>query len=151
MINDYTPPTLVRLDARLARITAPHRYRRLDAASFAGFLDRPGIAVVLFAADPLRVPETWDVAVILADALKRVAQPLSVGLLPPEAAVSLAQRYGVSQWPTLVVLRDGSYVDSIEGMMDWDVFQRRLDAALAAPVRRPPGIGIAVQAAGACH
>jgi hydrogenase-1 operon protein HyaE len=154
MMDDYSKPTLTRLDERLARIAAPHSYSRLDAAGFDALLERPGASLVLFAEDPLRVPETWDLAVILADILKSVAQPLRIGLLPPEAALPLSKRYGISLWPTLVGLRDGGYVGSIEGMMDWHVFRRRLEALLEASVRRLPGIGIpvqAVQAPQACH
>jgi hydrogenase-1 operon protein HyaE len=150
-MSDYSKPTLARLDDRLAQIAAPHCYTRLDAASFDDFLEQAGPALVLFAEDPLRVPETWDLAVILADILKGIAEPLRVALLPPEAAVPLGKRYSISLWPTLVGLRDGGYVGSIEGMLDWDVFRHRLEQLLSAPVRRPPGIGIPVQGAHACH
>lgn len=150
-MSDYCNPTLARLDERLARIPAPHRYSRLDGAGFEEFLAQPGAALVLFAEDPQRVPETWDLAVILADILKSVAQPVRVALLPPEVAVPTGRRYGVSLWPTLVGLRDGGYVGSIEGMMDWEVFRRRLEQLLEAPARRPPGVGIPVQTANAPH
>lgn len=151
MTDDYSKPDLMRLDERLAQIAPFHGYRRLDLAGFEPYLDRPGTSLVLFAEDPLRVPETWDLAVILVDVVKRIQQSLNVALLPPDTAVPLAGRYGISRWPTLVVLRDGGYVGAIEGMQDWTVLRRRLDELLVAPVRRLPGIGIAVHSAPATH
>jgi len=150
-MNEFSRPTLARLEERLRGIAAPHRFSVLDAEGFEGLRRQPGLALVFFAEDPLKVPETWDVAVILADALKRLPTPVHLALLAPEAGRALAGRHGVNLWPALVGLRDGGYLGCLEGMMDWSVFSRRLEELLAAPVSRPPGIGIPVQAAAICH
>lgn len=149
--SGYAKPTLARIGERLAGIDAPHGYVALDADNIDAFCQGPGLALLLFAEDPLRVPESWDVAVILADCLKRIAEPVRIGLLGPEAGRPLAQRFGVNLWPALVGLRDGAYLGVIEGMMDWDVFDRRLRELIAAQPGRAPGIGIPVVAAGKCH
>lgn len=150
-MNEFSRPTLARLEERLRGIASPHRFSVLDAEGFEGLRQQSGLALVFFAEDPLKVPETWDVAVILADALKRLPMPVHLALLTPEAGRTLAGRQGVNLWPALVGLRDGGYLGCLEGMMDWSVFSRRLEELLAAPVSRPPGIGIPVQAAATCH
>lgn len=148
---DRSKPTLERIARRLERIAAPHSYAVLDAQGIDAFCGRPGTALLFFAEDPNRVPESWDVTVILADAVKRIAAPLSIGLLGPEVGRSLAGRYGVKLWPSLVGLRDGEYLGCIEGMMDWAVFERRLHELVAARPVRLPGIGIPVVATASCH
>ena len=145
----FAAPTL---DALLQRL-AGRGLAALDAAGFERFAVAPGDAIVLFAEDPARVPETWDIAVILPEILK--AMPgVRAAFLPPEAARPLQARYGFRSWPALLFLRDGAYVGTIEGIRDWADLQREALAMLDTPVSRPPTVGIAVRkdgADGACH
>lgn len=143
-------PSLDRLAGRYAFLASRHAYRPLDAESWAGFVGAPGAAVVLFADDPAKVPETWDLTIILPEAMRHVAGEVRVGLLVPEAARKLAARYGIRFWPALLALRDGEYLGCIEGLKDWSTYARELPALLAAAPSRPPGIGIPLAAAGAC-
>ena len=73
----------------------------------------------------------------------------------PDAARAIAVRYGFRRWPALVVLRDGGYVGAIDGLRNWDDYLGEVARLLAAPVTRPPSIGIAVSGPGApgpgCH
>ena len=57
----------------------------LDTAGFDAFAAAAGDAVVMFAEDPVRVPETWDSAVILPEILKALPATRAA-FLPPEAA-----------------------------------------------------------------
>lgn len=147
----FARPTLDRITERLAAIPAPHAFRLLDAGSAEAFTSTPGLALLFLAEDPLRVPESWDVAVILADALRRIGTPLAIGLVGPDAGRAQAVRYGARIWPALVGLRDGEYLGCIEGMLDWAVFERRLHELLASTPAPRPGIGIPVVAAASCH
>lgn len=146
-------PSLDKLQALYDRHAAQQGYAVLAAESFDEFVAGPGERVVLFADDPRKVPETWDVAVLLPELVACVAGRLSVGLLLPEPARSLAGRYGVSRWPALVFFRDGGYVGVIDGMRDWGVFANEIPAMLERPVTRAPGIGIPVAAStsSTCH
>lgn len=134
-----------RLLALYQRHAASHGHTVLDAAAAAdAFLAGPGDRVLLLADDPRLVPESWDVAVILPDAVKPVAVRLTVGLALPAVARPIAARYGVSLWPALLFVRDGQYVGLLEGMRDWAVYAKEIPAVLNQPVSRAPGIGIPV-------
>lgn len=147
-------PSIERLHERFDVLQARHGYRLLDADRFAGFAQTPGTTLILFADDPAKVPETWDLTIILPEALLCLEAEVRVGLLPPSAARSLAARYGIRIWPALLALRDGQYLGTIEGLKDWSAYVRLLPELLAAEPSRPPGIGIPVMNADAvshCH
>ncbi len=137
-------PTLGRLEQRLAAIGTPHGCVRLEGEGMTAFLAQGGTNLLFFAEDPGKVPETWDLAVILVEALKAQSAPVRIGLLPPPLSREWAPRYGVRVWPALVALRDGGYLGTLEGLQDWGIFSRRLPELLNAPVNRPPGVGIPV-------
>lgn len=147
-------PGIERLNQRLAFLHARHGYSLLDGDSFAAFIAEPGAALILLAEDPAKVPETWDLTVILPEAVERMAVAVRVGIVAPAAARVLAQRYGIRIWPALLALRDGNYLGTIEGLKDWGAYVRLLPELLAAEPSRPPGIGIPVlgaNAAAQCH
>lgn len=153
---NQTSPTLDRLRQRVAALHDRHGFRILDEEVFEDFAAQPGIALVLFTEDPAKVPETWDLAVILPDLVASLAPGVDarhVGILAPAAARPLAARYGIRIWPALLVLRDGAYLGTVEGLQDWAIYRRRLPELLAAAPSRPPGIGIAVSGTpvAACH
>jgi len=147
-------PSLERLAERFGILQVRYGYSLLDAESLAAFADAPGTALLLFAEDPAKVPETWDLTIILPEALKSAGVELRVGLLEPVVARSVAARYGIRFWPALLALRDGDYLGTIEGLKDWGSYVQQLPELLAAPASRPPGIGIPVTNANAathCH
>lgn len=147
-------PGIERLNQRIAFLHSRHGFHPLDGESFAAFAAEPGAALVLFAEDPAKVPETWDLTVILPEAVERMGVAVRVGILQPAAARVLAARYGIRFWPALLALRDGQYLGTIEGLKDWSAYVRLLPELLAAEPSRPPGIGIPVMNADAvshCH
>jgi hydrogenase-1 operon protein HyaE len=133
---------------------AQHGYANLDASGLDAFLAAPGPAVLFFAEDPVQYRETLDLCVILPEIAAAFAGRFRVGVLLPQAARAVAPRYGFRRWPALVLLRDGGYVGAIDGLRDWDDYLAETARLLAAPVTRPPSIGIAVRPAGeapTCH
>ena len=118
-----------------------------DAAAVDAFIAGSGERVLLLAEEPRLVPESWDVAVILPDALAPVVGRVNVGLVLPVAAKALAVRYSINLWPALLFLRDGQFVGTLEGMRDWAVYAKEIPAMLERPVSRTPGIGIPVASA----
>ena len=149
-----TSPGLQRLAERFDVLKNLHGHALLDEAGFDAFAAASGPRIVFFAEDPAKVPETWDLTIILPEAVKAMSG-LRVGLLAPDAARRLAPRYGITLWPALLVLRDGEFLGAIEGLKDWAVYRARLAALLDAPATRPPGIGIPVRtlgtSTGTCH
>jgi hydrogenase-1 operon protein HyaE len=126
------------------------------ADEFDAWARASGAAMVVFAEEPGRSKETLDIAVIVPELHAAAARAFRVALLLPEAARALAPRYGFARWPAFVMLRDGQYLGAVDGIRDWDVYLAELKSLLAATPSRPPGVGIAVAAAGAaaeppCH
>lgn len=151
-----TPDRSGRLAARFDILRDRYGYTVLDRDSFDVFSGGPGACLILFAEDPQKIPETWDLTIILPEAVKSVSQPLRVGLLPPADARAIAVRYGFRVWPALLALRDGAYLGVIEGLKDWGVYARQIPELLVAEPSRPPSIGIPVQtvsgtSSSACH
>jgi hydrogenase-1 operon protein HyaE len=128
----------------------------VDPDNLPEFLQQPGEAVLFFSGDAVRFPEGQDVAVVLPELGRMVAGGLRIGVVPTVHEDALAAKFNVQRWPSLVWLRDGKYVATIAGMLDWDEYVQRVNAALATPATRVPGIGIPVVAAGggaasSCH
>ncbi len=120
----------------------------LQADAVPDWVQRPGLAMLVFAEDPERFKETLDIAVIVPELHAAAQRTFRVGLLPPDAARAVAPRYGFARWPAFVMLRDGQYLGAVDGIRDWDVYQAELSRLLAAAPSRPPSVGIAVRQAG---
>jgi hydrogenase-1 operon protein HyaE len=138
----FASPDLARLLTLYARLVAESGFEAVNAATVEDFVSSPGESVLFFAEDPKRIPETWDLAVVLPEVLRAAGRPLRVGLLDPPLARALATRYGVSVWPSLVFLRDGAYLGALERMRNWDEFGSQIPAILALPPSHPPASGM---------
>lgn len=103
-----------------------------------------GDRVLLLAGDAVRFPEGQDVAAILPELMLAFPGRFHVGVVPREQEDAVAERYGSQRWPTLLFLREGSYVTAIAGMQDWDVYLQRVAEALEMSVSRAPTVGIRV-------
>lgn len=143
------PPTHP-LVARLLAVTLGAEVRPDDVEAFEA---APGDAVLFFAGDPVRFPEALDVAVVLPELIAATRRPMRVGVVPRDVEDTLARRYAVQRWPSLVFMRDGGYLGTLSGMLDWDVFVDSLRTLLARePGRRPtPTIAIHAADGSTCH
>jgi len=133
----------------VAQLQTRHGFAAPTAAALDDFLDAPGHALLVFTEDPIRFKETLDLAVIAPEILRAFPGRLRAAVLFPEVARAVHARFGFRRWPALVVLRDGHYVGTIDGLRNWDEYLEEVAALLAAEPVRPPSIGIAVAAAGA--
>lgn len=152
------PLTAVQAHPLLAQLVARHG-QWVDAENIADWrAGQRGDHVLLFAGDPVRFPESVDVAVVLPE-LQKASQssgkPFAIAVAVPEGAEALALKFGSSRWPTLMFFRDGQYVTTLSGMHDWSDYLRLLSTALDMPVSRAPTVGIPVVSASAdnatCH
>jgi hydrogenase-1 operon protein HyaE len=131
----------------------------VDLATLDGWLTQGGDRVLFFSGDPVRFGEALDVAVVLPELRKTFRERFDIGVVARGDEDAVAKRYGVQRWPSMVFVRDGGYVATIAGMLDWDDYLQAVARALDTPVSRAPSIGIplvsAADAAGAdaahCH
>ena len=148
-------PDVAPLHPLVAQLVSRHGFVELDPDTFDAWSEAPGHALLVFVEDPSRVKETLDLAVIAPELAKAFGDTFRKAVLLPAAAKAIAVRYGFRRWPALVVLRDGGYVGAIDGLRNWSEYIDEMTRLIAAPVTRPPSIGIAVAgpggAAPACH
>lgn len=130
------------------RMFSEFGFTQVPQQGFEQFRKHPGHTLLFFSADPVRYRETLDLAVVLPEISRAFPGRFAVGVLLPEAAGAIAPRYGVRRWPALVLLRDGEYVGTIDGIRDWNGYRRELQNLLEAPCVRRPSVGLAVNAAG---
>lgn len=124
-------PLLVRLSAEFG-FPAP----ALDA--FDAFAAQAGSTLFFFADDPDRIKETLDLAVIVPELASEFRGQFRVGVLLPAVANAVAPRYGIRRWPALLMLRDGRYVGSIEGIRDWADYRFQVARLLEIEPSEPP-------------
>jgi hydrogenase-1 operon protein HyaE len=127
----------------------------IDLDNLADWLStQQGDQVLLFAGDPVRFPESLDVAVVLPElhqASAKAGKPFGIAVAVPETAEDLAKKFGSNHWPTLMFFRSGQYVSTVCGMHDWTDYVALVAQALAAPVSRAPTIGIPVVSSTSSH
>ncbi len=121
-----------------------HALPRLDLAGLDDFLAGHDNVVLFFAGNPAQHPESNDLAVILPELLKQLAGRLQGALVDAASETALQARYGFSQWPSLVFLRRGEYLGTIERLQDWSGYLERIDKILGAAPSRPPSINVPV-------
>ena len=136
----------------LTRLASMPGVAEVGLAEYEDFVGGSGNRLLFFAGDPERYPESLDVAAVLPELMKAFPDRFRVGLVRPEAEVTLQVKFGFGTWPALVFLRAGAYLGVLAGMRDWDEYLRELPVLLAAPPSRPPSLGVAVrgQAGGGC-
>jgi hydrogenase-1 operon protein HyaE len=134
-------PSAARLEALLESLAKRHGFERLDQAGFDAFAQGPGERLVLLTEDPVRNPESWDLAVILPEIAALAARPVQVGMLPAPQSRAVCLAHGVRAWPALLFLRDGRPLGAIEGLRDWAEFAREVPQMLE---RAPAARGAAV-------
>ncbi len=131
----------------LERLSNGYGYRTLDAAAVDALAAGSAHVLLVFTEDPDRYRETLDLAVIVPELAREFPGRFAVAVLLPESARAVAPRYGLRRWPALVLLRNGDYVGTIDGVRDWSEYRFELARLLEAPTSRPPTIGIAVKTA----
>jgi len=134
------------------RLVSHHGATWVDPATLEAFASQPGDRVLFFSGDPVRFPECVDVAVVLPELQAAFPGRFQVGAVRREGEDEVARRYGAQRWPSLVFLRDGKYVATIAGMLDWTDYLARVADALATPATRAPIALVGAAASGsACH
>ena len=111
-------PVVADLPQLLVRLVRETCAAVLDAETFDAWARQPGAAMLVFAEDPQRFKEVLDLAVIVPELHKLRPGEFRVALLPSAAAREIAPRYGLARWPAFVMLRDGHYLGTVDGIRD---------------------------------
>ncbi len=128
----------------ISRLIDKHGATLVTSGTLAAFLARPGDQVLFLSGDPVRFAECLDVAVVLPELQAACGRRFAVGVVAREDEDAVARRYGARHWPSLVFVRDGSYVTTVHGLLDWSDYVAAVADALQRPTSRPPTIGIPV-------
>jgi hydrogenase-1 operon protein HyaE len=134
--SPFASPDIPRLLNLFARLVQQHGFDAPGAGGLDAWTQAPGQSLLFFGGDPRRVPETWDVAVVLPDIVAGYRPGLRVALLDPALSQTLAGQYAVTVLPALVLLSDGRPIGSIERMRGWDEYAESL-AAILGPSHPP--------------
>lgn len=102
------------------------------------FLQMPGPAIMFFAGDPQKRPETNDLAVILPELQCSFGDEFRVGVvLAGDHEAELKSRFGVHYTPTLSLFSGGELQGHIPKLRDWSVYQRKLTEFLHGAISTP--------------
>jgi hydrogenase-1 operon protein HyaE len=131
------------------RLTTTLGYPQATLANHAELVARPGMNVLFFPGDPASVRDATDVAVVLPELVAAFDGRLAPGVVTDVFGDgdALRQRYGFSEYPALVFVRDGQYIDTLTRIRDWAEYLVRIGALFDAAPKRPPGIGIPIVSA----
>jgi len=123
-------------------------YEEISLDNHDNFTRHPGLNVLFFPGNPETVKDATDVAVVLPELISAFGEQLNPGVVTDTygAGKKLKQKYGFSQYPALVFVRDGEYVGAITRIQDWSEYLTKINTFLAAPTRRAPGFSIPVVA-----
>jgi hydrogenase-1 operon protein HyaE len=125
--------------------------RWVSPATLDAFASQPGDQVLFFSGDPVRFPECLDVAVVLPELQRAFPGRFGVGVVRRDDEDEIARRWGSQRWPALVFVRDGRYVGSVAGMLDWTDYLARVAELLDTPASRPPIPLMGAANGPACH
>ena len=110
-------PVTPEVSPLVTRLVEQFAAQWIDLDNLDAWLAQPGDALLLLCGDPVRYPESLDVAVILPELCKAlVAQHgchLRLGVGRRAAEEALAERFALRRWPSIIWLRDGGYVTQI--------------------------------------
>lgn len=128
-----------------------YHYPVLDEAAHNAFIQQHEECVLFFTEDPVRFPESNDVAMILPELVREYAGRFQAAVIDQSAQRSLQTRYGFTEWPSLVFLRNAQYLGVVSRVQDWVMYLTQINQILESQPRKAPGFVIPVeQAAAAC-
>ena len=123
-------------------------YPALAGPELDAFIDNNETVVLVFAEGIKRRPEADDLAVILPELVDAFPGRFKVAVVPFTAHRELQLKYRFLKMPTLVFLRDGDYLGTISGVLDWADYLADIEQILASDVSEPPPMPLPGAASG---
>ena len=114
----------------LDRLSTELGWPVLGAEALEAFIDGAGERVLFVTGDPLKNPETMDVAVILPELVMAFQGRFVPGVVAQDVERAVRDRFDVWPTPSLIFLRDGTYLGAIPKVRDWDDYLVRTRAIL---------------------
>lgn len=128
----------------LDRLTQELGYPMLDATNYDSFVESNETVALFFTNDPVKFPETLDMAVVLPELHSAFEDRFIPALVDTSYERELQQRFDFKAWPALVFLRHGKYLGNVTRILDWADYMTDIPAILDATPTRNPGLGIPV-------
>ena len=126
------------IDAMLNRHSMPV----VNKDSVDEFLQQNALAVLFFAEDPMKYPETADVAMVLPE-LVREFPGLAPALVDFDDQHALQKNFDFTAWPALAFFRDGAYRGAITRIQNWQDYLVQIDELLnKAPKLMIPAVNV---------
>jgi hydrogenase-1 operon protein HyaE len=126
-------------------LTERHGLPRLGGDDLDAFLAREGEHLLFVAGDPLKYPEALDVAVILPELIRAFSGRFDAAVIASDDEQSLMDRFGVSRFPALILLRGDAYLGAISRVREWADYLAEIERLLSSEPVRLSGLGIAVR------
>ncbi len=123
-------------------------YPALAGPELDAFIDNNETVVLVFAEGIKRRPEADDLAVILPELVDAFPGRFKVAVVPFTAHRELQLKYRFLKMPTLVFLRDGDYLGTISGVLDWADYLADIEQILTSDVSEPPPMPLPGAASG---
>ncbi len=121
-----------------------YQYPVIDEETIDVFIQSQNECVLFFTENPVRFPESNDVCMILPELVKEYDGRFTAAIVAQDSQRTLQARYGFTEWPSLVFLRNGAYLGVISRVQDWNDYLTQINGILLSEPRRAPGIGIPV-------
>jgi len=119
-------------------------YPLLNESSIEDFIQSQEECVLFFTENPVRFPESDDVAMILPELINEYSGRFTAAVIEQNSQVKLQMRFGFKQWPSLVFLRKGKYLGVISKVQDWADYIIKINQILTSKPKTAPGFIIPV-------
>jgi len=115
-----------------------HGYRTVSEADLDEVTADLDFSVLLFAGDADRLGESDDVAIILPELEKLFEHVFTPLVVERTSERKLQQRYRFNAFPSLVFLRRGEYLGTIQRVLDWGDYVTEISKILTSEPTPPP-------------
>lgn len=132
------PSTLIKM------MIEQYNYPVLNTDTLDEFINSQRECVLFFTENPTRFPESDDVAMILPELVSEYGNRFSAAVIAQDSQRKLQGRYGFTEWPTLVFLREGKFLGTISRVQDWNDYILKINELLTSETKATPGIGIPI-------
>ncbi len=102
------------------------------------FAQGNGDTILFVTGDASRHVEVNDVAVILPEILKASNRALKAAVLDRDSERKIQTTYRFSKFPSLIFLRDGEYLGTIQKVLDWQDYIIEINTILAGDPKPIP-------------